>query len=90
MPYFVKVFAISSFRAATKAGIAHSAQHLSCHKLRGSSMLHPGLEFNQCLYMYKYVDGNELVTILAAKLSASIALEVNVGNPLYAGDKVYK
>ena len=38
----------------------------------------------------KYVDQNSSATMLATKRSAGIAPEVNLGNPLHAGDKARK
>ena len=42
--------------------------------------------------MSKYVDqkGNGSAAMLAAKSSAGVTLEVNLRNPLYAGNEAYK
>ena len=50
----------------------------------------PGLQPHQCLYMCKYVNQNSSAPILTTKRSAGIAPEVNLSNPLQAGNEVYK
>ena len=42
-----------------------------------------------CVLVCKYVDQTGPATILVAKRSAGVTPEVNLGNPLSAGDEVY-
>ena len=42
------------------------------------------------MLVYKYVDLNGLADMLATKRSAGVASEVNVRNPLHAGDQACK
>ena len=70
--------------------IAQSLECQSCHTLRNSGTLYPGLKPHQCLYMYKYMDQNSSATILATNRSAGVAPEVNLRNPLFTGDEACK
>ena len=42
---------------------------------------------NACTYVNKYVDQNGLAAMLVAKRSAGVATEVNLRNPLHAGNE---
>ena len=63
---------------------------LSCHMLRCNGTLDHELKPHQFLYLYKYVDQNSSVTILATKRSAGVAPEVNLRNSLFTGDEACK
>ena len=45
---------------------------------------------NACLYVYKYVLQNDSTAMLAVKMSAGVTPEVDLRNPLQAGDKACK
>ena len=42
------------------------------------------------VHQYKYVDQKGSVVVLAITRSAGVALEVNLRNPLHAGDEAHK
>ena len=41
------------------------------------------------MYIYKYVDQNVRLAMLAIKRSAGVAPEMNLGNPLRTGDNAW-
>ena len=47
-------------------------------------------KYHQCLYVYKYVDQKGLAAVLATEGSAGVTREINVGNPLHAGEETCK
>ena len=53
-------------------------------------MLNLGLQPHECLYKCKYVIKKRIDRHLGSKRSAGVAPEVNLRNPLHAGNKACK